>query len=54
MDIRKEFLEYFKKKQHLVLPSSGLIPENDDSVDKPRDAPPAGDRSHAIHPMAGG
>ena len=32
MDIRKEFLEYFKKKQHLVLPSSGLIPENDDSV----------------------
>ncbi len=32
MDIRKEFLEYFKKKQHLILPSSGLIPENDDSV----------------------
>jgi len=32
MDIRKKFLDYFKKRQHLILPSSGLIPENDDSV----------------------
>jgi alanyl-tRNA synthetase len=32
MDIRKKFLDYFKKRQHLVLPSSGLIPENDTSV----------------------
>ncbi len=32
MDIRKKFLDYFKNKQHLILPSSGLIPENDDSV----------------------
>ena len=32
MDIRKRFLDYFEKKDHLVLPSSGLIPENDPSV----------------------
>jgi alanyl-tRNA synthetase len=32
MDIRKEFLEYFKRKDHLILPSSGLIPEDDPSV----------------------
>jgi alanyl-tRNA synthetase len=32
MDIRKEFLEFFKKNDHLILPSSGLIPDNDPSV----------------------
>ena len=32
MDIRKKFLDYFKTKEHLILPSSGLIPENDPSV----------------------
>ncbi|MBN2073843.1 MAG: alanine--tRNA ligase [Actinobacteria bacterium] len=32
MDLRKEFLAYFEKKDHLVLPSSGLIPKNDPSV----------------------
>lgn len=32
MDIRKEFLEFFKKNDHLILPSSGLIPDNDLSV----------------------
>ena len=32
MDIRKEFLEFFKKNDHLILPSSGLIPDNDSSV----------------------
>jgi alanyl-tRNA synthetase len=32
MDIRNKFLDYFKMKDHLILPSSGLIPENDPSV----------------------
>lgn len=32
MDIRNKFLKYFKMKDHLILPSSGLIPENDSSV----------------------
>ena len=32
MDIRKEFLNFFKKNDHLILPSSGLIPDNDPSV----------------------
>jgi alanyl-tRNA synthetase len=32
MDIRNNFLNYFKSKGHLILPSSGLIPENDPSV----------------------
>jgi alanyl-tRNA synthetase len=32
MDIRKEFLDFFKKNDHLILPSSGLIPDNDPSV----------------------
>lgn len=32
MDIRKIFLEYFKKNGHLVMPSSSLIPQNDPSV----------------------
>ena len=32
MDIRKTFLEYFKKNGHLVMPSAGLIPLDDPSV----------------------
>jgi alanyl-tRNA synthetase len=32
MDIRKEFLDFFKKNDHLILSSSGLIPDNDPSV----------------------
>lgn len=32
MDIRKLFLDYFKKNDHLILPSSSLIPDNDPSV----------------------
>ena len=32
MDIRKIFLDYFQKKGHLILPSAGLIPDNDPSV----------------------
>jgi len=32
MDIRKIFLEYFKKNRHLIMPSSSLIPQNDPSV----------------------
>jgi len=32
MDIRSEFLKYFEKKGHLIMPSSSLIPQNDPSV----------------------
>jgi alanyl-tRNA synthetase len=32
MDIRKAYLEYFKKNGHLVMPSSSLIPTDDPSV----------------------
>ncbi|MBU4314663.1 MAG: alanine--tRNA ligase, partial [Actinobacteria bacterium] len=32
MDIRKIFLNYFEKNDHLILPSSSLIPEDDPSV----------------------
>jgi alanyl-tRNA synthetase len=32
MDIRKEFLNFFKENDHLILPSSSLIPDNDASV----------------------
>ena len=32
MEIRKDFLEYFKKNGHLIMPSSSLIPQNDPSV----------------------
>jgi alanyl-tRNA synthetase len=32
MEIRKIFLEYFKKNGHLIIPSSSLIPQNDPSV----------------------
>jgi len=32
MDMREEFLQYFKNKEHLILPSSSLIPANDPSV----------------------
>ncbi len=32
MDIRKKFLLFFKNNDHLIMPSSSLIPENDKSV----------------------
>ncbi|MGM0365607.1 MAG: alanine--tRNA ligase [Actinomycetota bacterium] len=32
MEIREKFLNYFKNKGHLVLPSANLIPEDDPSV----------------------
>ncbi len=32
MDVRKKFIEYFKKNGHMAVPSSGLIPHNDPSV----------------------
>lgn len=32
MDIREKFLNYFKQKGHLVLPSASLVPEDDPSV----------------------
>jgi alanyl-tRNA synthetase len=32
MDIRKTYLEYFKKNGHLVMPSSSLVPSDDPSV----------------------
>ncbi len=32
MDLRNKFLKYFKDKGHLILPSSGLIPEGDPTV----------------------
>ncbi len=32
MDIRDIYLDYFKRNDHLILPSSSLIPENDPSV----------------------
>ncbi len=32
MEIREKFLNYFKSKGHLVLPSSNLIPDDDPSV----------------------
>ena len=31
-EIRKEFLEFFKEKDHLVLPSFSLVPKNDKSL----------------------
>lgn len=31
-EIRKKFLEFFKNKEHEVLPSAPLVPENDSSV----------------------
>ncbi|MGM0628986.1 MAG: alanine--tRNA ligase [Patescibacteria group bacterium] len=31
-EIRKRFLEFFKKRNHAVIPSASLIPENDPSV----------------------
>ncbi len=31
-EIRKRFLDFFKKRSHTVIPSSPLIPENDSSV----------------------
>ena len=32
MDIRKKYIEYFRKKDHMVMPSSSLIPAGDPSV----------------------
>jgi alanyl-tRNA synthetase len=32
MDIRKTFLEYFKKNDHIIMPSSSLIPTDDPSI----------------------
>ncbi len=32
MDVRKTFLEYFKKNEHMVMPSSSLVPQDDPSV----------------------
>jgi len=31
-EIRRRFLEFFKKRGHIVIPSSSLVPENDPSV----------------------
>lgn len=31
-EIRKEFLEFFQEKGHLILPSFSLVPEDDDSL----------------------
>ena len=31
-DIRKEFLSFFKSKKHQIIPSSPLVPDNDDSL----------------------
>ena len=31
-ELRKKFLQFFASKDHLVLPSSPLIPENDPTL----------------------
>ena len=31
-ELKKKFLEFFKNKNHAVIPSSSLIPENDPAV----------------------
>ncbi len=31
-DIRKKYLEFFKEKEHVIVPSAPLVPENDPSV----------------------
>lgn len=31
-EIRKRFLEFFEKRNHIILPSASLVPENDPSV----------------------
>lgn len=31
-EVRKKFLEFFKKKGHAIIPSASLVPENDPSV----------------------
>src|SRR3989338_678941 len=31
-EIRKRFLEFFKKRGHAIIPSASLVPENDPSV----------------------
>ena len=30
--VRQSFLNYFKNKNHKILPSSGLVPKGDDSL----------------------
>ncbi|PIS42086.1 MAG: alanine--tRNA ligase [Candidatus Kerfeldbacteria bacterium CG08_land_8_20_14_0_20_40_16] len=32
IELRKQYLDFFRRKQHMVIPSSSLIPENDPSV----------------------
>ena len=29
MDLRKAFVEFFKEKEHKIIPSSSLLPKND-------------------------
>ncbi|MCG4585418.1 alanine--tRNA ligase-related protein, partial [Anaerosalibacter bizertensis] len=31
-EIRKEFLEFFQEKDHMILPSFSLVPKNDKSL----------------------
>lgn len=31
-EIRKEFLDFFKEKEHLIAPSFSLVPKNDKSL----------------------
>src|SRR3989344_2587478 len=31
-ELKKKYLEYFKSKNHAIIPSSSLIPENDPTV----------------------
>ncbi|MDR1945530.1 MAG: hypothetical protein LBQ59_05840 [Candidatus Peribacteria bacterium] len=31
-DIRKKYLEFFKTKNHAIIPSAPLLPENDSTV----------------------
>ena len=31
-EIRKEYLDFFKEKDHLVVPSFSLVPKNDKSL----------------------
>ena len=32
LEIRNKYLNYFKSKGHIIIPSAPLIPENDPSV----------------------
>jgi len=31
-EIRNNFLEYFKEKEHAIIPSAPVVPENDPTV----------------------